>query len=145
MKIRYVNSDLTTARERFIAHGCNAQGVMGSGVAKAIRAKWPRAYKEYNERYKIAGLGTGEVIPVFYDDKTILNCITQERYGRSGEQYVSYEAVRLCMKLINNNFSIDSRVAMSKIGSSLGGGDWSIISEIIEAESTNFIPIVYEI
>ena len=145
MKIKYIEGDLTDAPERFIAHGCNAQGVMGSGVAKAIRAKWPRAYKEYNDKFQITGLQLGTVVPVFYEDHTILNCITQEFYGRSGARYVDYDAIRSCIRLLNNNFSIDGKIAMSKIGSSLGGGDWSIISEIIETESTRFTPVVYEI
>ncbi len=35
--ITYKQGDLMKASETYIAHGCNAQGVMGSGVAKAIR------------------------------------------------------------------------------------------------------------
>lgn len=30
-----------------IVHGVNSQGVMGSGVAKQIKDKWPEAYGSY--------------------------------------------------------------------------------------------------
>lgn len=50
--------------------------------------------------------------------------------------------VKLNLYMINNGHENEA-VAMSKIGSSLGGGDWKIISEIIEDESTHFQPVVY--
>ena len=39
MKIIYKQGDLLEAEEVVIVHGCNAQGVVGSGVALAIRNK----------------------------------------------------------------------------------------------------------
>ncbi len=46
MKINYVNGDLFATDIKTIVHGCNAQGVMGSGVAKSIRENFPKAYDE---------------------------------------------------------------------------------------------------
>jgi O-acetyl-ADP-ribose deacetylase (regulator of RNase III) len=37
------------------------------------------------------------------------------------------------------------KVALPKIGSGLAGGDWKVISAIIENESKNYQPIVYVI
>ena len=36
-------------------------------------------------------------------------------------------------------------IAMPLIGAGLGGGDWNVISEIIEEESLKFQPVVYEL
>ena len=38
----YKIEDITKATEQVIAHGCNCQGRMGAGVAKAIARKWPK-------------------------------------------------------------------------------------------------------
>ena len=78
-----VNADLLLAPERIIAHGCNAQGVMGSGVAKAIKEKWPGAYKEYRQIYLDRGLTLGRNIHYHFrtDKKLIVNCITQKIDG----------------------------------------------------------------
>jgi O-acetyl-ADP-ribose deacetylase (regulator of RNase III) len=37
------------------------------------------------------------------------------------------------------------RIAMPLIGASLGGGDWNIISEIIEKACSHVKPIVYHL
>ena len=47
--IKYKIGDLLTAPQKCIAHQVNCQGVMGSGVAKAIRNEYPKVYKEYKE------------------------------------------------------------------------------------------------
>jgi len=45
----YRQGDLVMAVEPIIIHGCNAKGVMGSGVAKAIRAYYPDAMMHTNK------------------------------------------------------------------------------------------------
>lgn len=150
MKIIYKKGDLLQAPEKYILHGANAQGVMGSGVAKLIRAKWPSAYNVYKASEQHNGMRLGVVTYAEQDDgKVILNGITQEFYGRDGKQYVDYDAVREVIQAVNwlvygQCGEIDG-VAMPKIGSGLGGGDWGILSEIIELNSLYFQPVVYEL
>ena len=59
MKIVYKVGDITEAPEVVIVHGCNTQGAMGSGVAKAIRRKYPWAYEAYIDAYIKVGLDMG--------------------------------------------------------------------------------------
>ena len=47
--LKIINGDLLKAKEKFIVHQCNAQGVMGSGVAKQIATLYPEAEKQYKE------------------------------------------------------------------------------------------------
>ncbi len=150
MKIIYKKGNLITASENIIIHGCNNRGVMGSGVAREIRREFPETYMIYKNLFKDFGLGLGEVIWVYEKFKWIGNCITQDGYGKDGKKYVCYDATRKCIREINNNYHItkprvDMNVAMPKIGAGLGGGDWNIISNIIEEESLKFQPIVYEL
>ena len=42
-----IYDDITKSNADYICHQVNCQGVMGSGVAKAIRDKWPQVYEEY--------------------------------------------------------------------------------------------------
>ena len=148
MEIIYKKGNLVEAAEDAIAHGCNAQGVMRSGVAKAIRETFPLAYDAYNALHKHnnSGLSLGVAQYVQTKNKYIVNCITQEFYGRDGKQYVDYDAIRSCMKDMNQSFlsaQVES-VALPKIGSGLGGGDWDIIAKIIEEEFVDIQPVVYE-
>ena len=141
MKIQYVNGDLFSTECKCILHGCNAQGVMGSGIAKIIREKYPEAYQEYRKATLAGSLELGKVIPAESNGKIILSAITQKYYGRDKKRYVSYDAVADVMKIVQQ--VAPSHVAMPQIGSGLGGGDWNVIESIIESELTTVIPVVY--
>ena len=155
MQIEYVKGDLFSTSIKTIVHGCNAQGVMGSGVAKIIREKYPRAYDRYRNEYELhQHLKLGSIIAVPCRDyeapdtvRVIVNAITQEFYGRDGKRYVSYDAVAEAMQHINRFFDVYgiTEVAMPMIGAGLGGGDWKVISAIIESELKNVKPVVYSI
>lgn len=150
MKIEYVKGDLFSTEIQTIAHGCNAQGVMGSGVAKIIKERYPDAFKRYRNQYEKQGvlkLGDIIVVPCEYNGKKkiIVNAITQEIFGRDGRRFVSYDAVSESMAKINHMFEVygTSEVAMPQVGAGLGGGDWNVISAIIESELKNVKPYVY--
>lgn len=138
MTIEYVKGDLLNTKCKYILHGCNAQGAMNSGVAAKIRLQHPQAYIEYRRAYEsalnkhLASLPLGSIIKVSSNDKVILNAITQKYYGRDGSRYVSYDAISEVFAQIEK-LKI-KEIAMPKIGAGLGGGDWSVISAIIESE-----------
>lgn len=145
--ITYVSGDLLNATHKVILHGCNAMGVMGSGVARQIRNKWPNVYEVYALKHKTFGLNLGDIIPVAtLDGRIVVNCITQKNYGRDGIQYADYDAIGTCMKKINDRVKEweVSEIAMPRIGAGLGGGDWSVIEYIIIRNAKNFIPVVYD-
>jgi O-acetyl-ADP-ribose deacetylase (regulator of RNase III) len=155
--MKFVKGDLLDAPERYIGHGCNAQGVMGSGVALAIKNKHPNAYLEYVRAIKswneqdIAPLG--KFVAARSNDKVILNLITQQFFGRDGQRYVNYSAIK--KSLLRAIRFIDSygplnqerKIAIPKIGAGLGGGDWEEIVKILtEFENDyNFEFVVYSL
>jgi O-acetyl-ADP-ribose deacetylase (regulator of RNase III) len=144
VNIKYIEGDLFTTNARYILHGCNCKGVMGSGVAKAIRSKYPTAYDDYVNVYNSRGLDLGTIILSAQDDgKIIINALTQETYGKTGV-HVSYWAVANVFRRLNS-FIPDVEVAMPMVGAGLGGGDWAVISAIIEQEAKNYIPVVYKL
>ena len=144
MKIEYRRGDLLDTDIQHILHGCNCRGVMGSGVALAIRNRYPQAYQDYLQEYQSHGLLLGNIIiSVQEDGRHIYNALTQERYGRDGQVYVSYWAIAETFAKINS-FGIDA-IALPRIGAGLGGGDWSVISAIIENTLTSVQPVVYDL
>jgi len=145
MEIIYLVGDLLESQHRLILHGCNAQGVMGSGVAKQIRKKFPKAFEEYYIAHEKEMLRLGSVIFADCGSKIIANGITQDYYGRNGERFVDYKAINNVMEEIHNyalKYGIEY-VAMPLIGAGLGGGSWGEISSIIEDTLTDVIPVVY--
>jgi len=152
MQIEYVKGDLFQTPIKTIVHGCNAQGVMGSGVAKIIKERYPDAFRRYRSQYEkmcVLTLGDIIVVPCEYagEKKIIVNAITQEIFGRDGRRFVSYDAVAESMSKINHMFDLYGieEVAMPKIGAGLANGKWEIIERIIETELTDVKPHVYYI
>jgi len=120
----------------YIMHGCNAQGVMGSGVAKIIRDKYPIAYEQYNDQAPNYILG--EVIPVIVERNiVVVNAITQEFFGTDVVQ-VDYNAVeQACRgaKHLASSGMIESReVHFPFIGAGLAGGDEHTLMTIFDQE-----------
>jgi len=156
MQIRYVTGDMFASDHAILIHGCNAQGKMGSGVAKIVRERYPLAYQVYRDRYETTGLALGEVVWAMCEDRIIGNAITQRFYGYNGGRYVDYEAVGDAFREVNefcrrtqtgeidiSRYGRITSVGLPLIGAGLGGGHWPTIAAIIEAEATFFEPVVY--
>lgn len=136
MAIKYVKGDLLEANHSLIVHQVNCQGVMGSGVALAIKNKYPVVYDEYMRNcaessvflYKL--LGTVQFIEVS-DGKEICNLFGQDRFLPRTKRHTSYDALVNGFEQIKKVHKGD--IAMPKIGCGLGGGDWKIVSAIIKS------------
>jgi len=149
MKIIYKKGNLLDCEEPYIMHGCNAQGVMQSGVAKAIRDRWSEAYQRYYKVYNDQGgrLYLGQIIIAHGSDKMIINAITQRMYGRDRtRRYISYAALRLCCETVNKQCApFTAAIALPRIGCGLANGEWSVVEKIIEEEFTHIQPVVYDL
>lgn len=138
--MKYIEGDIREATETFIAHGCNSQGVMGSGVALAIKNKWPKAFEQYRSDLldNKAAFGDCSFCDISTDDgeKYIMNLITQDQYGTEKRQ-VNYAAIvsslTHAISIANLDYEIGvDQIAIPKIGAGLGGGDWDIIETILK-------------
>jgi O-acetyl-ADP-ribose deacetylase (regulator of RNase III) len=143
--LMYKVQNLMNCEEKVFVHGCNSQGVMRSGVAKAVRETFPVMYEDYIKQHEINGLAVGEIIvcnlkpSATYGDFPTphfgIDAITQEYYGREDKVYVSYTGIRTAFRRINRFMTPDlGALAIPKIGAGLARGDWSRIVKIIEDE-----------
>lgn len=144
-KIKVIAGDICTVDTGVIVHGCNAQGVMGSGVAKAIRSKYPQVFEDYKNHEQAYGYELGDIVSTQIIDKeedidiVIVSAITQLQYGKDKRRYVNYEALAVVFESIENiakHFG-HTQVHFPLIGCGLGGGSWEVVSAIIEASAPN--------
>ena len=137
---------------KLIAHGVNCEGVMGAGVALQIKNKWPHVYRDYATycwRSRESNI-LGTYLSVLADDieHVVFNMFTQASTGY-GKQ-VSYDAVHDSFKALNDNWenyhnlNYKSILAIPMIGAGLGGGNWDIISKIIDDVTPNIQIQVYK-
>lgn len=126
--------EAATKERCIIAHGCNAQGVMGSGFALLIRKKYPRAWASYQLRG--VNLKVGQIVPSFGKEhhNIVINCITQEFFGRDTSRvYVDYEAVKKCMwhvADIAKDYQLPVHIPL--IGGGLANGNRNMLVKIFE-------------
>lgn len=156
--IRVVKGNLLDAAENIIAHQVNCQKKMNSGVAKAIREKYPDVFEEYLK----AEPQLGDVGFVLIRDNNVndlerrvyvANMYSQDKFGYDGQQYTNYESFRECCKKIveccksfEKFVNIKYSVAMPyKIASDRGGADWDKIMDILLEEFTDVDLTLYKL
>lgn len=138
--------DILTVTSGIIVQQVNAQGVMASGVAKAIRDKYPIVFDEYSKyvgpayQQKNGGrdLLGNIIVSAPTDDLLIVSIIGQQFFGRDGKRYTSYDALDVGFKEIATmiaelDLDVEADVHHPLIGAGLGGGDWQIIEAIIKS------------
>lgn len=147
------NGDLLQTNCQYICHQVNCQGKMNSGVAKAIREKWPVVFQKYdewhlsfdawahaaadtedrrNELKKTAMLGRVLSVPV-NENQFVLNFASQFGYGYDGKRYTSYDAFWMCLGAIRSTVPKGSSIAFPYgIGCVRGGANWEIIQTMIK-------------
>lgn len=125
VNIRFVSGDITAEDNGLIIHGVNCRGVMGSGVALAIKNKWPIAYDTYLTKNQTPER-LGEIQIVKIDNGLYVgNCFTQATFGPSGKRYADPIAVKSCIIAAAGYASTQSLILKSpKIASDRGGLDW---------------------
>lgn len=132
-------------RRGVILQQVNAQGVMGSGIAKDIRERWPAVWEAYSAevqppRSVSPGRGAehlGKVIPVQVEpDLWVYNLVGQQFYGRDERRYTSYDALDTALARagqiarLTGLFHYDFHHPY--MGCGLGGGYWPVVAALIE-------------
>jgi O-acetyl-ADP-ribose deacetylase (regulator of RNase III) len=136
MSLKELDGNLLECAEQgmfeVIVQGCNCQNVFGAGLAKQIRMKYPQAYLADSNADRIGVNVLGNVSVAQCQGFIIVNAYTQKNIG--GGLQTSYEAVRECMKKIRDMYPTLKIGFPKNMCCGLGGGDWGVVSKIIEEE-----------
>ena len=140
--IIYCRGDLFQSEANVLAHGCNAHGYMGAGVAKEFKERYPEMFREYNKLCKSGKLSPGRnfyyFVGEFGGEKIIVNMITQESFRDARLEFIRSCCEKISEGKITNfpatgEFSKDIKsLAMPKIGAGLGGLRWIEVKELLE-------------
>ncbi len=139
-----VEGNILDIEKGIIAHQCNMSGVMNAGLARSIRQKYPLVFERYRRSCEagLFTLGTAQVVKVSDAPLYVCNLAGQEGYGRN-RRYTDYDALRLALRRLAQ-MSDASRLQVYLpylMGCGLGGGDWTIVSSIIEKEIKSTIVV----
>lgn len=141
--IKHIKCDIFESGADVICHQVNCQGVMGSGIAKQVRDKYPLVYREYKKWCDIyspkALLGTSQFINTSKEYGTqfvgIFNLFGQEKFGYDGKCYTDYNALYKCFEKVKVNLPSFKKYTVAfpyLMACHRGGGDWNIVYKMIE-------------
>lgn len=145
--------DVLTSSANIIAHQVNCRGVMGAGLAKQIKSKYPKVFAEYKllcnrcEENGDSKLLLGVVQFVESNSKIFANCFAQLNYNARIKQ-TQEEYFKECMITLEKHArekNLNSVAIPYKMGCGLAGGNWD--DEIYPIIETVFkdSPVVLEI
>jgi O-acetyl-ADP-ribose deacetylase (regulator of RNase III) len=150
--IKIVQGDILQASEDIIGHQVNCMGVMGAGLAKQIRNKYPVVFTKYKELVdkqidKKKLLGAIQVID-FPNGKVIINLFAQYNYGRS-VVFTDYKALEKGLKSIyytvtQTDLKGKSVALPYGIGCGLAGGDWKVVYKMIDEIFSDYEITLYK-
>lgn len=146
MIVLQTKGDIFDTNITHIAHGCNTRGVMGAGVAKIVKERYPEAFTEYKylctvyESRPESLLGFNQIVKIT-SKRTIVNMFTQN-FMATDRRAVNYEAIAECFRRVNNDPDIKV-IAIPMIGAGLAGGNWEVISRIINDETPDTDVVVF--
>ena len=140
-----IEGDLLAATRGFIIHGCNDQGVMGSGVAAGVRARFPGAYRIYKQTEATHGLAIGTCSFYQHDPELfIVNAVTQTLGGPNPLDMKGLAECFLKTLIFAHTYEYAAGVKIGTlpllfpmIGAGRAGGDWDAISDLIDKVATD--------
>jgi hypothetical protein len=133
-----INKDILTVGRGIICHQVSTKGVARAGLAKALFDTYPEIGKLY--RRDPPGLGEVALWAVRHD-LWICNLAGQLGYGR-GRRFTDYDSVERGLEKLErivNSFHGAAVLGELPIyfpygmGCGLGGGDWEVVSKLIES------------
>lgn len=120
-----------------IIHGCNCGCNMGDGIAKTIRDQFPEAFEAdlATPKWSRGKLGTISFVATSLGD--IVNAYTQYHWRGRGPNgpLCEYDALASAFAEVRTKYGGKGlRFGIPAIGAGRAGGDWEVISEIIDRE-----------
>ncbi len=138
--INFVEGNILESKANIIVQSVNHKKVMGSGLAKQIRQKYPSILDDYIlmcEKYKFNEIAIDGLVHWFPVESEynyyIASVFGQENYGtdRRHTNYFSLMNGLNSVFIYAQNYNLSVAIPYG-IGCGLGGGDWSIVLSLIK-------------
>lgn len=131
--INYVKGDILQSKDEAVVNPVNCIGVMGAGLAKQFREKYPHMFLAYKSVCDKGHLQIGDLF-VYNTDlaapKLIINMPTKIHWKYPSKMLYIEEGLWALRCYIANHNVLS--VSIPKIGTGLGGLDWVEVKQILE-------------
>uniref|UniRef100_UPI00333F3722 macro domain-containing protein n=1 Tax=Castellaniella defragrans TaxID=75697 RepID=UPI00333F3722 len=140
--IKEVTGDILLSKADLLAHGISAQDPFDSGLALALRERWPSLVKDYRRDTRSKAIGTGDVwgwtgVQESGGVRKIVNLVTQDTLGQGPSAKpgkASIENVRRALQNLVRYVREEniSSVALPRLATGVGGLEWADVRPLID-------------
>lgn len=135
--------DVFTSELPAVAHGVNTHGVMGSGIAVAVKKNFPQTYQTYRNHCLSGELQPGMVFPSYEEGKWVLNLASQDKPGANARiDWLEESLVKAATFCEAKNLQ---GFAAPRIGAGIGGLEWEEVLATFEKTAERFPGITIEL
>jgi O-acetyl-ADP-ribose deacetylase (regulator of RNase III) len=136
MSFREIKGDLFELGLPAIGHGVNCQGVMGAGIARVFRMKYPDMYEAYKVQCDSGRITLGGIMSWKAGDVTILNLATQFNPGADATLWAVMASVRTALAFcVKNDIPV---LGLPRIGCGIGGLLWHDVRAVMHIATEEF-------
>ena len=144
MGIRYITGDLLDSKADALINTVNCVGIMGAGIAKQFKERYPENYKRYKSTCAAGEIRTGSLFTTIDhpSNKTIINLPTKQDWRDPSEiEWIVQGLFALREFLQNMNMS----VALPPLGCGNGGLDWETQVHPLVVDALGDLPVDIEV
>jgi O-acetyl-ADP-ribose deacetylase (regulator of RNase III) len=148
MPIKYIKGDIFASNCEVLVNPVNCVGIMGAGLAKQFKERYPTNYHQYKRACSAGKLKMGTIDihnysyegDYYYDyEHYIINFPTKIHYNRPSKLEYIEHGLKVLRKylVITESPTIPRRfkhqsIAIPKLGCGLGGLKWKEVKKLIE-------------
>lgn len=130
--LKFIDGDLFEHPADILVNPVNCVGVMGKGIAKEFKKRYPEMFVEYKEACDKGYLKPGTLY-IYIDDyegKVIINFATKNHWKSSSEyRWIETGLEELREYLLNHKYN---SICIPALGCANGGLDWDRVKPLIE-------------
>lgn len=132
--LHFVYGDLLTYPADYIVQQVNCQGVMGAGLAKQIRAVYPKLFMEYALYCSEHAHDRRKLLSRFLIHERVINVFGQLNFGYDKNTvYTDYKALEHAFHVLQYTLPYDKTLAFPcGFGCGLANGNWQTVLELIK-------------
>ena len=131
--MQIINQSIVEIKHGVIVHQVNCRGVMGAGLAKSLRTRYPVIFTRYQQfcqagQFKLGMVQFVNVAPDLY----VCNLAGQNGYGHG--VHTDYEAVTIALIKLHA-WALERSLPIYipfNMGCGLAGGDWAVVAGLIK-------------
>lgn len=135
--VKYIKGDILNVTEGIIVQQVNCKGVMGAGLAKQIRDKWPSVYNRYLDKVYYSPKNE-DLLGMTVWNKVDTNLFVASIFGQydygHGTKFTIYPALFKGLDYVFGMAETDQiPVHIPKgLGCGLAGGNWDFVEAYIQ-------------